>query len=162
MALGIKMIESLHDVLTEKDKKLRENNIRSRLATSSILKRSKQLRNRLLEQLKQDKEAMKLGKTYKSCSAIDHKSAKCIVLITIKKESDQNKYFKKEERTCKYYPVFCDKIGSAFASNKQCCMYSISKEEKQIASNNMKIVLIERYLQKKRDSKFESNFLFLS
>lgn len=49
--LGNKMTESLQNMLIEKDKNLNENNIRSGLA-STKLKRSEQLQNRIIEQLK--------------------------------------------------------------------------------------------------------------
>ena len=97
--------------------------------------------------------AQQEGKTYKSCSAVEHKSAKSIILETLKKGRNVNKSYDKDKRTCKYYPIFCDVIGHTTASDGRCLMHKKSKEDKKIASDNMEELLIEKYLAENKESK---------
>jgi len=117
------------------------------------LKRTDDLRSKIHEQLKQDKLAENEGKSYKSCSALEHKSAKSVVLETLKKQRESNKTNEKEKRTCKYYPFFCNGLGHTTAGDKRCAMNLKSKEEKKIASDDMQELMIEKLIAEAKSSK---------
>ena len=111
------------------------------------------MRDSIIEQMKQESDAVKEGKTYQSGSAIEIKSAKAIVLETFKLNRDKQKDVEKCNKTCKYYPIFCNAIGHTTASDGRCLMHKKSKEDKKIASDNMEDLLIEKYLAEKKESK---------
>ena len=53
-------------------------------------------------------------------SAVERKSAKSIVLEMLKKERGHQKDMNKKDKTCKYYPFFCEHIGHSTAGDKMC------------------------------------------
>ena len=146
------MNESLTNVLMRKDKSL-EYNAKRTSEPQNKLKRSTKLRDNIIEQLKQESDAVKEGKTYKSGSAIEIKSAKAIVLENLKLNRERQKNVENCDKTCKYYPIFCNKVGHSSASNGRCDMNRKSKEEKKIASDSMEDLMIEKYLSDERESK---------
>ena len=151
-SFDIVMTESLKNVLKKKDSKLNKNNKRAEMPDNK-LKRSEKLRESIKVELKLQGEAEREGKTYKSGSALENKSAKSIVLQNLKRERALQQNMAKEDKTCKYYPFFCDKIGHSSAANKRCDMKDKSPDEKKLASDEMEDLLIEKYLMEKRESK---------
>ena len=148
--MGIVMTESLEKVMTDKDDKLKENRVRSRL-NKTKLKRSERLREKIITELKAVTLAAKEGKDYSSGAALETKSAKSIVLIALKEGRDLNKNRDKKDSTCKYYPIFCSHVGHSTAADKNCDMNGKSKDEKKSASDDMQELLIEKYLAEKKE-----------
>ena len=74
------------------------------------LKRSEKLRDSIRVELKLQGEAEREGKTYKSGSALENKSAKSIVLQNLKRERALQQNMAKEDKTCKYYPFFAIRL----------------------------------------------------
>ena len=151
--MNIQMCESLRLVLLKKDKSLAYNAKRTSKPENK-LKRSTKLRDSIIEQMKQESDAVKEGKTYQSGFAIEIKSAKAIVLETFKLNRDKQKDVEKCNKTCKYYPIFCDKVGHSTARDKRCGMHGKSSDAKKIASASMEDLMIEKYLSDERESKF--------
>jgi len=86
---------------------------------------------------------------------LEHKSAKTVILETLKSQRKSNKTYEKDKRTCKYYPLFCHGIGHTTAGDKRCDMNKKSKEDKKIASDNMQELMIEKYLAEEKESKYK-------
>ena len=82
--LGITMTDSLNLVLQQKDEFLKYKKLRDQQGKNK-LKRTEQVRAKIKEQIKQDQIAEKEGKSYHSYSAVEHKSAKTVILDTLKK-----------------------------------------------------------------------------
>ena len=152
--LGITMTDSLIKVLQQKDEHLKRKKIRDKQGKYK-LKRTDGVRHKIKEQIKQDQIAEKEGKSYHSCSALEHKSAKTVILETLKSQRKSNKTYEKDKRTCKYYPLFCHGIGHTTAGDKRCDMNKKSKEDKKIASDNMQELMIEKYLAEEKESKYK-------
>ena len=150
--MGITMTDSLNLVLQQKDEFLRIKKLRDQQGRYK-LKRTDNVRSKIKEQIKQDQIAEKEGKSYHSCSAVEHKTAKSVILEILKKQRQTNKTYEKDQRTCKYYPIFCHGIGHTTAGDKRCDMNKKSKEEKKIASDNMEELLIEKYLAEEKESR---------
>ena len=151
--MRITMTKLLEAVLIKKDERLEKNRERCNLP-STKLKRSQKMRENIIDQLRQYREATAAGKTYGSGTAVEYKSAKAIVLKSLQENRKNNKIMSKDNKTYKYCPFFCDKTGHSTAADKRCCMKTKPQKEKKIASDNMEDLMIEQYLAEERASKF--------
>ena len=151
--INIQLNDFLQNIFMRKDKSLKYNAKRTS-EPQNKLKRSAKLRDNIIEQMKQESDAVKEGKTYNSGSAIETKSAKAIVLEILKLNRQEQKDVDKRDKTCKYYPIFCSKVGHNSAQDKQCNMNGKSKEDKKISSDSMEDLMIEKYLSDEPESKF--------
>ena len=94
--LGINMTESLNCVLRKKDEFLKYKKLRDQQGKNK-LKRTEQVRAKIKEQIKQDQIAEKEGKSYHSCLAVEHKTAKTVILETLKKQRQTKKTYEKDQ-----------------------------------------------------------------
>lgn len=137
---GITISPSLSTLLKSKDIK-RERQKRASEEGDAKLKRTEKLREKIREEMRQDQVAAKEGKTYRASSGADYKAAQKAVAEERKKRKD-NKNKDRHEKTCPYYPHFCDRMGHTSARSVQCKMHSMDASQRVVAKQKNEEKLI--------------------